>query len=545
MLNATSDKNYICLCVIFYVIVFVKTAEIMVQNKLYKFETKPIRDGENDSFQENYIDINVNKHGIPFKSISYCLRVTPKDLFSQCVFYEEGFKFIFIDENNNYGFLFFHGIYYIFKFPEEIKIVPEQWYHVCVSYEHKNIAKAQIKMFFDGISLIDKIIHTPNDSTAFILKPTWRLGYCTESLLDPTVEITRGSIRDFGAWSRALTDEEMLAFTRDCSIDNKKTNLKPDIIEWNTMQVNRTGMNVEAEYISFKHKENLLLEAKCTSTEGKQKHTKKHEEQSFPVCNEDLIHLKFSKKMAFLEAALTCHQLGGMIPLPKNYEEVEALTAFANESLTTEGKEQCQTHWLPIVQQQRKEENKLNEEKYEWVHYQFNAQIANATGNESSKRVRFLPWQLGQPNGLEFQQCVVIAPETQLYYDVDCKESHCFFCSVCKQLHFTLRGLSNGLSKGSDNRHGIDSRYIYIPKFEENEEIQLEGYYDHKINLNKEVNQWEIMRVDNGTVGTLTTEQHYPFGKHIWNVNNSRIFGDKAINKKEILKLSLVSSPIF
>ena len=129
-----------------------------------------------------------------------------------------------------------------------------------------------------------------------------------------------------------------------------------------------------------------------------------------------------------------------------------------------------------------------------------------------------------QPNGLEFQQCVVMAPKTQLYYDVDCKETHCFFCSVCKQLHFFLRGLSEGLSKGDDNRNGIDSRYIYIPKFEEEEDLKsmvhLEGYYDHRINLNKAANQWEILRVDNGSVGTLSTEEHYPFGKHIWNVNN-------------------------
>ena len=102
--------------------------------------------------------------------------------------------------------------------------------------------------------------------------------------------------------------------------------------------------------------------------------------------------------------------------------------------------------------------------------------------------------------------------------------------------------MSEGLSKGDDNKNGIDSRYIYIPKSgKENYNIQLEGYYDHKINLNKAANQWEILRVDNGTVGTLSTEQHYPFGKHIWNVNNSRIFADTAaISKKEVLKLSLV-----
>ena len=516
--------------------------------KLYRFDTKPIRgEGEKDSFEENYIDINVIKPGISFKSISYCLRIAPKDLFSQCVFYEEGVKFIFIDQNKSFGFLFFHGIHYIFKFPEEITIVPEQWYHVCVSYENKNIAKSHIKMYFDGMSLIDKEIHSPNHSTVFNLKPTWRLGYCKESLLDPTVEITRGSIRDFSAWSRALTNDEMLTFTKDCSIDKERAKLKPDVIEWNTMQINETGRNVRVEYTSFKQKDRVIFKSNCKDQiEQKQEKTKSRKTHLFPVCNEDLVNLKFTNKMTFEEATLTCHQLGGMMPLPRNLEEVEDLTALANESrrnngFTDEdsGMLECSTYWLPIKQ---KREKHLMEQEYLWIHNQFND--ININGKSGGKKsVNFLPWELGQPNGLEFQQCVVMAPKTQLYYDVDCKETHCFFCSVCKQLHFFLRGLSEGLSKGDDNRNGIDSRYIYIPKFddEKSNEIQLEGYYDHKINLNKDINQWEISRVDNGSVGSLSTEQHYPFGKHIWNVNNSRIFGDStAISKKEVLKLSLV-----
>ena len=129
-------------------------------------------------------------------------------------------------------------------------------------------------MFFDGISLIDKEIHTPNESTAFVLKPTWRLGYCKESLLAPNVEITRGRIRDFSAWSRALTDNEMLTFTRDCSTDKENPQLKPDLIEWKTMQVNQTGLNVAEEVISFKHKETILFKANCKTLDFKQQEDK-------------------------------------------------------------------------------------------------------------------------------------------------------------------------------------------------------------------------------------------------------------------------------
>ena len=121
-------------------------------------------------------------------------------------------------------------------------------------------------------------------------------------------------------------------------------------------------------------------------------------------------------------------------------EEIEDLISFANNSrLHKSGValKECSTYWLPITQQ--KQEN--NDEMYSWIHHKF-----NHPNKKEGKEVKFLPWELGQPNGLEFQQCVVMAPKTQLYYDVDCKETHCFFCSVCKQLHFFLRGLSEGLS---------------------------------------------------------------------------------------------------
>ena len=232
--------------------------------------------------------------------------------------------------------------------------------------------------------------------------------------------------------------------------------------------------------------------------------------------------------MTFEEAALTCHQLGGSMPLPKSFEDIEEIIPFEKVNETLVQTEFCQTHWLPIMQGNK---NKGIDE-YQWEHYKLNRRIRNI--------VPFLPWQLGQPNGLEFQQCVIMAPKTRSYYDVDCMESHCFFCSLCKHLHFTLRGLLKGLTKGDD----IDSQYIYIPKSQQTKEIQLEGYYDHKINLNREDGRWEIIKVDNGTVGTLTTKHHYPFGKHIWNVNTSRISRNAASHTKEMLKLSHVSNAL-
>lgn len=530
-----SFKIYLFLTVFFYFVLSSSSKEISHEHKLWRFQARPLRNGETHLFKENYIDINIEKHGIPFKSLSYCLRLAPKDLFSHCVFYEDNVKFIFIDESKFYGFLFFHGIYYLFKLHDSIAIVPEQWYHVCVSYEYKNPMEAHVKMYFDGISLIDKVIDTSHYrqvDTAFVFKPIWKLGYCKVSLLDPTVEIFRGNIRDFSVWSRALTKKEMLAFTRDCYIDTaNNTGLEPDIIQWSTMQVNRSGGDAEMESLAFKRKENVLFRASCNGTNKMKTTPIKTVKSSFPLCHkDDFINVKLMKKITFEEAASTCYQLGGSMPLPTGVEHMEEIIPLENVNETIRKQEACQTHWIPITQGQKLE----SKDEYNWEHYE--------PGKRNKKLALFLPWHLGQPNGLEFQQCVVMAPETRHYYDVDCKEKHCFVCSLCKHIHFTLRGLPKELTKGENSRFGIDSRYIYIPKSHQTNEMRLEGYYDHKISLNQADGQWEITTVDNITVGRLARERNFPFGKNTWNVTTSKSSNIVATHTKKVLKLSHVSN---
>ena len=529
-------KQYFCIALLCLVVEIVRSDDTITEHKVWKFESKPVRSTENDMSEENYIDVEVKKHGTPFRSLTYCLRIAPKDLFSHCVFYEDGIKFIFIDESKYYGFLFFQGIYHIFKLKSKIAIIPEQWYHVCVSYEYIDHMKAHVKMYFDGLLLIDKPLNTHNGTMSFKLSPIWKLGYCKASLLDPTVETTRGKIRDFSVWSRALTDSEMLAYTRDCSIDDHSNKMIPDVIDWNTMKVNRSGSDVNLEYLSFKRKDKLLFSASCKTTTAKPEKIPTHRKGIFSTCTDDFINVQFTKKMQFEEAALTCQQLGGSMPLPITYDDFDDIVPLPGQyqiinstNVTIEPQETCQTHWLPIQQGRRYPRSEV----YQWNKYRFDQKIGDA--------VRFLPWELGQPNGLEFQQCVVMGTTTRLYYDVDCKESHCFSCSLCKQLHFTLRGLSNRFSKGEDNRNGIDSRYIYIPKATQTDKIHLEGYYDHKISPDSNKGQWEIIRVDTGSVGTLSTDNSYPFGKHAWTLNTSKISDGLEATNAETLKLSLVS----
>ena len=109
-------RQYFCVAT-FYVFVTIVCSNdnTITEHKVWKFESKPVRSTENDMSEENYIDVEVKKHGKPFRSLTYCLRIAPKDLFSHCVFYEDGIKFIFIDESKYYGFLFFQGAYFSFS----------------------------------------------------------------------------------------------------------------------------------------------------------------------------------------------------------------------------------------------------------------------------------------------------------------------------------------------------------------------------------------------------------------------------------------------
>ena len=135
--------------------------------KVFSFNAKPVLrnhdDSENDIIKENFVDIQIKEGYEPLENLSYCFRINLRDLFVQCVFSEDDFQFIFMDESSLCGFLYYHGIYYMFKFPENLHhVAPEEWHHVCVSYQtiFRQKEKAVIRMYLDGIKITDKIIDT-------------------------------------------------------------------------------------------------------------------------------------------------------------------------------------------------------------------------------------------------------------------------------------------------------------------------------------------------------------------------------------------------
>ena len=85
----------------------------------------------------------------------------------------------------------------------------------------------------------------------------------------------------------------MLTFTRDCSIYSDENELNPDIIAWDTMQVNKSGSDVRLEYLSFKRKEKLLFSASCKATAIAPTKAPKHK-KGILVCEDDMINVQFA-----------------------------------------------------------------------------------------------------------------------------------------------------------------------------------------------------------------------------------------------------------
>ena len=97
----------------------------------------------------------------------------------------------------------------MFQHPNDKYVVPEQWYYMCVSYERNSNSMAEIKVFLDGISLLERNIETANASYILNLESTLKLGLCKTHVGEIAFQIFRGSISELNIWSRSLGNEEM------------------------------------------------------------------------------------------------------------------------------------------------------------------------------------------------------------------------------------------------------------------------------------------------------------------------------------------------
>ena len=480
-----------------------------------------------EEMKESFLDVELKTKDVKLESFGLCLRVLLDEIFPQSVFEVPGLKLAMNEININYGYLRLHDElrYYIFKYPNSDYLVPEQWYHICVSYNRTHDTMATLNMYLDGRNVIKRDIETPNTTFVLNLTSSWRLGLCKNNVFEYGPQTFRGQLSDLNIWSRPLTDDAMRQFTGHCQNAVTANNDIPDVLHWDEIEVLDRG-----KFVS-KSPSDLECKPKCQNMANEE-----------IECDKHTTTLTFPTKTTFKEAITTCGQLGGSMTLPTNMHDLLDLNNSVNQRIIGSDKTECNTTWIPLY---LVDGDKSSSEET----LKFSLPFQKNIGALSSKEV-FLPWQIGQPNGLGYQKCIVYTTfGTPKYFDVECTERHCFYCSVQPRLYFTLRGLSLKSSKQDNYKNGIDSSYIYIPESQYHEGIILEGYYDHTIRRNSENQNWEIIswKGNNETlIGVLNENLNYPFGKHVWRLKSTykvlSSFKEERDAQKKVLKLSLVSS---
>ena len=114
--------------------------------------------------------------------------------------------------------------------------------------------------------------------------------------------------------------------------------------------------------------------------------------------------------------------------------------------------------WIPVIQEGKRSEVG----QYSWVDDRSNTNSSETLNPE---------WQTGQPNGLDFQQCVHKS-EKEKWYDVECEMKSCSVCNVPVAQTYRLRG-----------QHPFDQEYIlsFDMQQKHTSQVVFEGYGPNRI----------------------------------------------------------------
>ena len=488
-----------------------RTTNPVPQARIIRFTTNLTEDPTTSTFQNNYVDLKVEKPHTSFKSISYCFRFMFYTVLYQCLFWEKQFSFMVDNPFKGIGFVGFPNRFGMFKLPKEVWVNPHRWYHTCVAFDGESKI---LKMIWDNITLIDK--RTSQEAGAVSFDNNFQVGFCKDGVhpskylkyrnfQDPLKTIFRGGITDFNIWSRSLTKDEMLQFTHSTSHTFKSN---ADIINWNSLQILKKGENAvdENEFEDRIFRKKSYLEAILIFPHVKTYEISKH----------------------------NCKQLGGRMHLPQNVTELEyireALTKGIglNENVLTKGvglNEACKTFWMPIKQNTLLDCGQYDE-NYE------NLCWRSDDGIQNQNPVDYLPWHSTQPNGASYQQCVFLDMMSMSYFDQDCDNEMCSICYFKDEVLFSLHGLSEDTE--------FDRHYIFLPRRQNPNEISLHGYFTHMMSWDMESDQWKITLKKTGEIKGYhnSSSSHFSIGKDTWYMKSS----DSSTFTPKTLKFSPVST---
>ena len=415
----------------------------------------------------------------------------------QCIFQENTIEFWLSDTLAGIGYIALKKIYSIFKIPDHIKLYPRLWYHTCVSYDGD---RNSVIMTLNNDIVINKTLLQWGN---FSMEGDFQIGFCKNSdttsaipsahgKLDPLRVIFRGAVLDFHVWSRSLKLREMLEFTAKCA-DFSDTGNEGDLINWNSLVVLKTGS------------------ASVNQT------VKKSSSVICPSPNGDRITLIIDKRQTYSNAKLFCSQLGGQMPMFRKVEDFEDLrkSFYSRNRFDKKGMDMLDAcskrFWVPVIQ--RGKDNTT--EEYVWI--EDGPKENDRDKNERNKVAEFLPWSIGQPNGFEYERCVILTYNNKRYFDVTCERKYCSFCSFDNEIHFTLRGLK----ESSD----VDSKYIFLPRLQKRESFVFMGHLDHYIIFYMLENNMEIWDVKTNRIsgyhnGSNFGDENPSIGAKKWKMLN-------------------------
>ena len=442
--------------------------------KIYEFDVDMKSNPEHSNFKESYVNITNKNSTLNLTSFSYCFRFEFFSLNYQCLFYEgkPNVKVNFPEPQKDYGFIYFLGHAFIFNLPSGLHLYPKAWYHMCVSHELKSNQK-MIKAYFNGHKVLDVARATTKTSVKF--HERWTIGFCKyyewegHTVLSPLTTVLRGAISDFNLWSKTLNDNEMISFTRTCTRPGVDPVSASDLIEWDALNVAENGTAATLHELSW------VCQKRSVST------------------------VIFEPNTVFEDVMTWCNQLGGIVPYPTSQNKTIGLSKILTRAI--DKKYSCEHFWMPIIQKLKpaavetsKEDTNdhgsgghkrkrgatvsdqsseysdptTNENSFIWTDY---------FGSKDATEIS-VDWDVGQPDGLEYQPCVTLNIHTQKFHDQSCEEPT--FCGVCQfqePVHYYLRGIKKTFP--------WDKQFVFVPHgvLLGLDSIEFTGYHDQVIKL--------------------------------------------------------------
>ena len=152
----------------------------------------------------------------------------------------------------------------------------------------------------------------------------------------------------------------------------------------------------------------------------------------------------------------------------------------------------------------------------------------------NSSSVNGINWHPCQPNGGAYEKMCAVADELFEYWDLDCKQENCFYCTVEDFKPFRLKGLCQSDSEV------LDHKFVFRSKALVNGRPTWKGYKRNIIQWNEVTKDWEMVDQRNDVlVATLKGSKELPVGENVWNLQTDDVCKAMGKGSKLTMMLSL------